>query len=165
MAEPRHGTMELERAHYRFLGSLPGPEQWAIKYLYDRLNILDSKAGALMRSNGMIIGFLGAIVVGLLRDANVQTGVRGFALAGIIVIFALLARAEVLSFRIFGLQFDRVEDERDLARYLEVFFDVTMRRECELGRALTLSKMGTFGFILLFFGLAVFELYKTLCSY
>jgi hypothetical protein len=161
MSEPRTGTLAIEWEHWRFLKRLEGPQQWAIKYLYDRLNILDSKAGALMRTNGMIIGFLGAIVAGLLLRGETKLGwVHAVVLAGIVVVFALLAYAEALSFRIFALRFDRIRGSDDLPRYLEVFFRITIRREEELGRALTLSKWGTGGFVLLFVCLAVYELLR-----
>jgi hypothetical protein len=149
-----------EDAHYEFLKGLSSQEQWTVKYLYDRLNIIDSKTGAMLRVNSTIIAFLGAIVVLLARSDSIPShDLRSFILVWIIVNLIVLASSDLLSLRgIFWLRFDHIANAADFDRYRLRFCEVTALREKRLRTVIILSFIGELGFVVLFLILACFEI-------
>ncbi|MBV8452819.1 MAG: hypothetical protein JOZ29_11170 [Deltaproteobacteria bacterium] len=150
-----------EETHYEFLRTLSGQEQWTIKYLYDRLNIIDSKTGALLRVNSTIMGFLGAIVVLLARRDLVPdlTLHKGWFLFFMILDLLVLLASDIVSLiGIFWLRFDRISDPEDFNRYRRRFYEVTRRREGFLQLVVVLSITGEIGFAVIFIVLAALEI-------
>ena len=64
----KQSELDRDKAHYAFLKQADSNELWCIKYLYDRLNIIDSKIGAILRLNGLGIGFMSVLVFQILRS-------------------------------------------------------------------------------------------------
>lgn len=148
---------QIEEAHYAYLTGLDPGKQWGVKYLYDRLNIIDAKTSALLRVNSTIIGFLGAIVALIPRAQPGFPPHKGLFLIFAIAILMILAASDILSLRIFRLKFDHVENN-DFVKYRDHFFEVTHQRQKVLGWVIRLSRIGELGFVILFVGLAFFEL-------
>ena len=159
-------TLKTEEDHYNFLKDC-GPDQWPIKYLYDRLGILDNKAGALARFNAVVIGFLSTAVFQVISHSR-STGGDGTAvlatkhpdvlLWAILLILLTLGYAEYLSSRIFSLKFDRIKDAGDLERYKRNFFIITLKREKAFRLALRMTTIGNAIFLLLFLSIVIFQL-------
>jgi len=159
-AEELERLFPAEEAHYEFLKGLENKEQWAVKYLYDRLNIIDSKTGALLRVNSTIIGFLGAIAVFLARS---ETGPfanhKAVFLYWIVANLVILVASDLISlFGIFWLRFDRIADAADFYRYRMKFYRVTKSRERWIRTVIVLSSIGEFAFAALFVVLALMEI-------
>lgn len=148
-----------DEAHYQFLKGLDPREQWAVKYLYDRLNIVDSKTGAMLRVNSVVIGFLGTIVVLLARFDPKILGGKVVVLSWIFINLIILMLSDLISLGwIFRLRFDRIKDETDFYRYRQQFYDVTLRRERLLRVVIGLSFTGEIMFVLIFFWLGACEI-------
>lgn len=147
MTQSRTG-MEAEAAHYAALAARKD-DQWYVKYLYDRLSIIDNKTSALLRLNGVILGFVTVAVFRVIEN-NQLVPLPGLFLGVSATIFLLLFLAETQSFQIFYLRFDRVLDEADFVRYLSTFYDITLRRETIFRRLRLYSFLGTWLFSLTF---------------
>jgi hypothetical protein len=149
-----------DEAHYQFLKTLDPREQWAVKYLYDRLNIVDSKTGAMLRVNSVIIGFLGTIAVLLARtDVKISWAGKAAVLCWITANLAILTISDLISLgAIFWLRFDRITDANDFGRYRQRFYEVTIKREGLLRIVIGLSFAGEIMFVLLFLFLAYIEI-------
>jgi hypothetical protein len=147
-------TPDNDRVHYEFLKN-KDDVQWPIKYLYDRLNILDSKTSALLRFNGVMLGFVAVLALRIIesKDLNLRPH-PGWYLGGCVVILLLLTFAEWQAFKIFSLQFDRINPPtRTLADFENAFFETTCLREKIYASVLTASKIGGLLFVLLILAL------------
>tara|TARA_R110002096_G_scaffold101831_1_gene225247 strand:+ start:2070 stop:2624 length:555 start_codon:yes stop_codon:yes gene_type:complete len=172
----KQSELDRDKAHYAFLKQADSNELWCIKYLYDRLNIIDSKIGAILRLNGLGIGFMSVLVFQILRSIeSCSAGAAGAAAtdAGIAatcqplipwpgifllmaaVIFVLLFAAVYLGLTVFYLRFDRIGDAVDFDAYKERFFRLTIERERKLRWALNLTGAGLLVFVTTFLIIAV----------
>ncbi|WP_147385593.1 hypothetical protein [Oleomonas cavernae] len=161
MSKPE-ATLQNEDAHYQTLLLLKD-EQWNIKYLYDRLNIIDSKSSALLRFNGVIFGFLGLLVFRLVDKFDPLTQQSPFPYPFSMMLlclfcFLFLAYAEFCCGIIFYLKFDRITDIKYLECYKKNFFNITIDRERWFRRALLSTYLGNFIFVGLFIAITVNEL-------
>lgn len=142
-------NLQIERNHYQTLQNLK-EEQWQIKYLYDRLSIVDNKTSALMRVNGVMMGF---VTVATFRVIELKTQIvplPGLFLLVSTIIFISLFVAEIYSFSIFYLKFDRINNIEDFHRYKDTFFTITIARERKFRRLRNWSFAGAFIFSILF---------------
>lgn len=152
-------TVEDDQSHFRHLMTLAGPEQWAVKYLYDRLGIIDNKMSALLRLNGIIIGFLSLAVFRVAENAKIVPWPILF-LVMCVVVFTVLTYAEVMGARIFYLAFDRVTPLRTFDEYCKTAMTITITRERQYRQAFWASVVGIALFILMFLIVAVGDIYK-----
>src|SRR5262245_8233570 len=115
MSMPK-ATVDNDRAHLAALTAvraaapsssdgLTEQERWGVKYLYDRLGIIDNKTSALLRFNGVAMGFLAVLVSRILERPELFAQPR-VLLVIVAVALSLFGYAECLSFRIFWLRFD-----------------------------------------------------------
>lgn len=175
----KDSELDRDKAHYAFLqaDAQAKDEQWCIKYLYDRLNIIDSKIGAILRLNGLGIGFMSVLVFQILRSlqgchatatippllpgtalaANCQplVGWPGIFLLMAALVFLLLAAAVFLGLTVFYLRFDRIAGKADFEPYKERFFRLTIERERKLRWAMYLTAAGLCVFVLTFLAVAL----------
>jgi hypothetical protein len=176
MSDKPEANLANEAAHYDFLKSEAAAEdRWPIKYLYDRLGIVDNKTGALARFNGVVIGFLSVVVfriVELQSKLSAPDAVPSFVsqyadlmLLAALVILAALGYAEILASQIFYLRFDRIKNAGDLERYKRNFFEITIKREGLFRRALLFSNLGNALFLSLFVLIILFQLAQDLCPH
>jgi hypothetical protein len=93
-------NMANDRAHVEALTQLTSQQQWAIKYLYDRLGIIDNKTSGLLRFNAVVMGFLAVLAT---RFNDLGAKAPKTLLSAACVTFVLLALAEYQAFRIFYL--------------------------------------------------------------
>jgi hypothetical protein len=142
-------NMLNDKAHFDELVKLDAREQWAVKYLYDRLGIIDNKTSALLRFNAVAMGFLAVLAT---RIGEPGTAVQApKSLLGLALLtFILLAVAEYEAFRIFYLRFDRIAGGRTLDDYKSAFFEITCEREKRYRTALWVSGLGGLLFTSLF---------------
>jgi hypothetical protein len=151
MSRKPPALVENDKTHFNALVALSPGQQWGVKYLYDRLNIIDSKTSALLRFNGIALGFLTLLALRIL-EAHATLNLRPYAgsyLALCCVIFILLSYAEYQAFCIFYLKFDRITAHRSFDDYLEAFFRITCSRERRYHRALWASAVGGALFVFL----------------
>lgn len=146
---PAPSAIEADHSHYAALGGLKD-DQWQIKYLYDRLGVVDNKTSALLRLNGVIMGFVTVAVFRVIELQEKIVPFPGLFLLFSSIIFLLLFYAEYASFRIFYLRFDRIYDQNDFEKYKETFFRITVQRESIFRRLRITSFLGTFLFSLMF---------------
>jgi hypothetical protein len=153
-------TLQNDANHYLALCQLHAPEQWAVKYLYDRLNIIDNKTSALLRFNGVALGFL-AVLGSRLAESDALTAhiPPGPYLGGCFVILLWLSYAEYQAFRIFYLHFDRVTSDRTFEQYKQTFFQITCEREGRFRKALWASRIGGLLFVVLVSCLLLFNVH------
>ncbi|ABS66442.1 hypothetical protein Xaut_1193 [Xanthobacter versatilis] len=152
-------TLEDDENHFGYLKKLEGPEQWAVKYLYDRLGIIDNKMSALLRLNGIIIGFLSLAVFRVAENSKIVTWPIIF-LSMCVVVFVVLTYAEIMGARIFYLAFDRVTPSRTFDDYCKTAMNITITRERQYRQAFWASVGGIALFILMFMFVAVGDIYK-----
>ena len=154
ISSPLDDKVGIDRAHFDYLiavrGTAPGltdQERWGVKYLYDRLGILDNKTSALLRFNGVAMGFLAVLVSRILEKPELFAIPRGLVL---FAAFALLlfGFAEMRAFQIFWLRFDRIGGDRTFEIYKDAFFTVTCRREEYYRQAFAASGAAAFMFFL-----------------
>jgi hypothetical protein len=138
-------TADNDRAHFDALTQLHESQRWGIKYLYDRLGIIDNKTSALLRFNGVAMGFLAVLVSRILERPELFVEPRKLTVVATIALF-LFGYAEVQAFNIFWLRFDRVAQNRSLAEYKDAFFDVTCRREGYYRQAFIASVVAAIAF-------------------
>ena len=155
----------LEDAHWEYIKALVPDQGWKIKYLHDRLTIIDTKASALLRVNSTIMGFLGAIVALIPR---LPAGEHfpphpTIVLSAIIVILTVLAICDILSLYIFRLHFYRgttttTDPVASLDEYHKDLEPLTTQREQIVSWLILLSSVGELGFAALFIILTLSEL-------
>ncbi|TCT03158.1 hypothetical protein [Aquabacter spiritensis] len=157
MIEKPRPTLETDIFHFEALSARK--DQWAIKYLYDRLGIIDSKMSSLLRVNGIIMGFVTVAVFKVVEKSDIISWPILF-LSVCIAIFILLAWAEIMGTRIFYLAFDRISPDRPFDVYRDTTIQITLKRERQYRFALWTSAVGMGLFILLFMAVAMLEIYS-----
>jgi hypothetical protein len=138
-----------DKAHLDELVKLDAREQWAVKYLYDRLGIIDNKTSALLRFNAVAMGFL-AVLATRIGEPGSAVQAPKLLLGLSLLTFAMLAVAEYEAFRIFYLHFDRIAGGRTFDDYKNTFFEITCERGKRYRTALWVSGLGGMLFTLLF---------------
>lgn len=152
-------TLANDRHHFEQLQELDGRQQWAVKYLYDRLGIIDNKTSALLRVNGIIIGFVTVAVFRVAEKPDIVAWPIIF-LGVCAAIFLLLAFAEIMGARIFYLAFDRVTPERTFDAYRDTTMEITIKREGQYRALLWTSVLGMALFIVLFLAVTAADMVK-----
>ena len=152
-------TRENDQYHFEHLQALDSRQQWAVKYLYDRLGIIDNKTSALLRVNGIIIGFVTVAVFRVAEKPDIVAWPVVF-LSVCAAIFLLLAFAEIMGARIFYLAFDRVTPERTFADYRDTTMEITIKREGQYRALLWTSVLGMTLFIVLFLAVTAADIVK-----
>jgi hypothetical protein len=167
----RRVSEDLEDKHWQFIQKVDTAENWKIKYLHDRLSIIDAKAGSLLRVNSTIMGFLGAIValIPRLPPGTNFPRYRTAVLIVIMVILIILALCDILSLYIFKVRFYREEDPPEVApanleAYHQFLAPVTRLREQILSWLILLSAIGELGFAALFISLTFSEIWPLTVS-
>jgi hypothetical protein len=153
MSQIPAATVANDRTHYAALTALKD-EQWTIKYLYDRLGIIDNKTSALLRFNGVAMGFLGVLVSRILERPSLVAAPRGLLFVAMLIL-AIFAFAEWKAFQIFWLHFDRIGPERSVHEYKEAFFEITCQREICYRQAFRASALAAAGFFMVIIWMAV----------
>ena len=138
-------TVENDRAHFDALTGAADPQRWGIKYLYDRLGIIDNKTSALLRFNGVAMGFLAVLSSRILERPELFFEPRKLMVIATIALL-LFGYAEVQAFEIFSLRFDRIAQDRSFDEYKAAFFDVTCRRENYYRQAFVASAVASSAF-------------------
>ena len=121
-------SVENDQAHFASLIALDERERWGIKYLYDRLGIIDNKTSSLLRFNGVAMGFLAILASRILERHELVANPRALLVVAMIALL-LFGFAEYQALKIFWLQFDRIGPGRSVGDYKEAFFDITCKRE------------------------------------
>ena len=121
-------TVENDRVHFARLIELDEKQRWGIKYLYDRLGIVDNKTSALLRFNGVAMGFVAVLASRILDRPDLFAHPRPL-LVVIVVALGLFGIAEARALKIFWLHFDRIGPGRTPDEYKEAFFEITCKRE------------------------------------
>jgi hypothetical protein len=140
-------TPHNDREHFDALTG-PGisdPQRWGVKYLYDRLGILDNKTSALLRFNGVAMGFLAVLVARIIERPDLFAQPRKLMLLATGTLFCF-GFAEIQAFNIFWLRFDRVTQSRTFDQYKTTFFEITCRREGYYRQAFVASALGSLAF-------------------
>lgn len=106
--DPLPTELLAEEIHYRIVGEIaPNNRFNAIKYLYDRLNIIDAKAQGLLTRNGLLLTTVSII-------ASTQIGkvypflYHPLAQFGFVIAYLLLVTSTVITFPIMRLRFDNL---------------------------------------------------------
>ncbi|MDI4658541.1 hypothetical protein [Xanthobacter autotrophicus] len=152
-------TVENDRSHFDCLQNLTSQQQWAVKYLYDRLGIIDNKMSALLRLNGIVIGFLTVAVFRVAENSAIVPWPILF-LSACFIVFLLLTIAEIMGALIFYLKFDRVTASRTFDDYCKTAMAITITREREYRAAFWTSVAGIALFILMFLAVTGADIYK-----
>lgn len=149
-------TEDNDVKHVETLRGLEGPDQWTIKYLYDRLGIIDNKTSALLRFNGVAMGFLSVLMSRILEHH--QLFVRPVLLLALCLVTLLaFGFAELAAFKIFWLKFDRLADggPAEIGRYKRNFSEITCDRERKYRSAFKVSAAASLGFFVVISWMAV----------
>jgi hypothetical protein len=100
-----------ERTHFEVIRALTGNEFNAIKYLYDRLNIIDAKTSALLRFNALLFGIITLVVsVGLRSQSPPSLLNYWWQELIFVLVFLTIAVSTIFCFQMLPLQFDHVTD-------------------------------------------------------
>lgn len=152
-------TIENDQSHFDCLQGLTSQQQWSVKYLYDRLGIIDNKMSALLRLNGIILGFLTVAVFRVAENSGIIPWPIIF-LSTCFVIFVLLTIAEIMGALIFYLKFDRITSKRTFEDYCTTAMRITISRERQYRAAFWTSAAGIALFIVLFLFVTVGDIIK-----
>lgn len=132
-------AMQQEQDHYDALIATGATEFEVISYLYDRLNIIDSKAQSILTINTIVLGAL---------TISFQVGTGPSQPGVAIATYACSAAALFFSFAISRLRFDHMGA---LETYKKDFFKITIARQVLLSvtRAFTTASFVLFSILLI----------------
>jgi hypothetical protein len=105
-------AMVRERLHYENLKSLTDKQLDVIRYLYMRLNIIDGKAGYLLRINTLTASVISVLVSfgGKGDGSSIFSSISEFQTLLLVFALIFITAAFVLSFAIGELEYDRVTE-------------------------------------------------------
>lgn len=109
LAEDKKQALDRERIHFHVVRALADNNDFnAVRYLYDRLNIIDSKAQGLLTRNGLlltVISILGSVKLRSGGESFLSSALEQWAFgAG----FILLMASTFMTFSFVRLRFDNV---------------------------------------------------------